>query len=132
GDEDARDPGGEWRTLRGWTLASSLGRRYAAVSGDVNPIHLFRATARPFGFRSQILHGRCIEALVAHSLVESVLGGDPGALRRITVRFSAPLELPAQVTLQAADRPGGGFFRVVGDPTARPYAEGTWTGVAQG
>jgi acyl dehydratase len=40
-----------------WKLAGDLGRRYAAVSGDRNPIHLYPLTAKAFGFPTTIAHG---------------------------------------------------------------------------
>jgi len=40
-----------------WKLAGDLGRRYAAISGDRNPIHLHPLTAKAFGFPSNIAHG---------------------------------------------------------------------------
>src|ERR1700742_3809487 len=43
-DVTARPPTAVWR------LPADTGRRYAAVSGDRNPIHLHPATARLFGF----------------------------------------------------------------------------------
>lgn len=51
-----------------WRLPGDLGRRYAAVSGDRNPIHLYPLTAKAFGFPRQIAHGmwtkaRCVAAL---------------------------------------------------------------------
>ena len=51
-----------------WRLAGDLGRRYAAVSGDHNPIHLYPLTAKALGFPRQIAHGmwslaRCVAAL---------------------------------------------------------------------
>ena len=50
-----------------WRLPGDLGRRYAAVSGDRNPIHLYALTAKAFGFPRQIAHGmwskaRCLAA----------------------------------------------------------------------
>jgi acyl dehydratase len=49
-------------------VAADIGRRYAAVSGDRNPIHLYGMTAKAFGFPRQIAHGmwtkaRCLAAL---------------------------------------------------------------------
>ena len=51
-----------------WRLPANLGREYAAVSGDSNPIHLYPVTAKAFGFPRQIAHGmwtkaRCLAAL---------------------------------------------------------------------
>ena len=41
--DDVPGPGASWR------LPGDLGRRYAAVSGDRNPIHLYPVTAKAFG-----------------------------------------------------------------------------------
>ena len=54
-----------------WRLGGDLGRRYAAVSGDRNPIHMHSLTARPLGFPSAIAHGmwtkaHCLAALESH------------------------------------------------------------------
>jgi acyl dehydratase len=51
-----------------WKLGGDLGRRYAAVSGDRNPIHMHSLTAKPLGFPAAIAHGmwtkaRCLAAL---------------------------------------------------------------------
>lgn len=75
-----------------WRLEGDLGRRYAAVSGDRNPIHMHSLTARPLGFRSAIAHGmwtkaRCLAAL------ESRL---PDAFA-VEVAFRKPILLPAKV-----------------------------------
>jgi hypothetical protein len=51
-----------------WTVPGDVGRRYAAVSGDINPIHIHPLSARLFGFPRPIAHGmwlkaRCLAAL---------------------------------------------------------------------
>ncbi|AGH45935.1 MaoC/PaaZ C-terminal domain-containing protein [Paraglaciecola psychrophila] len=51
-----------------WDLSSTLGRQYAKVSGDFNPIHLNKWLAKLFGFQQHIIHGMltksyCISAL---------------------------------------------------------------------
>lgn len=40
-----------------WKLGGDLGRRYGAISGDRNPIHLYPLTAKAFGFPTNIAHG---------------------------------------------------------------------------
>lgn len=40
-----------------WRLPGDLGRTYASVSGDINPIHLFALTAKAMGFPRAIAHG---------------------------------------------------------------------------
>lgn len=122
------EPDHAWKTLREWDLGAGHGRRYARASGDYNPIHLWSLTARPFGFRSPILHGFCTEAMVAQALIAGCLGGVPSALRRLIISFRRPLSLPARARLLVSATDGGGRFRIVADGAARPVAEGGWTG----
>jgi hypothetical protein len=86
-----------------WRLPGELGRRYAAVSGDRNPIHLHALTARLLGFRRPIVHGmwtiaRCLAAL-GPELPESV---------GIEVAFKRPILLPATVSF--AENPNAGVL----------------------
>ncbi|MHC3474506.1 MaoC family dehydratase [Streptomyces sp. 7R007] len=77
-----------------WHLAGDVGRRYAAVSGDRNPIHLHPLTARLFGFRRPIAHGMWTVArcLAAHGTPQRAT---------VTARFRAPVRLPGTVTYAA-------------------------------
>ena len=86
-----------------WRLPGDLGRRYAAVSGDHNPIHLYALTAKAFGFPQQIAHGmwskaRCLAALDGR-LPESVT---------VEVAFRKPILLPGTVAFGSA-RTGDGY-----------------------
>ncbi len=80
-----------------WRLGGDLGRRYASVSGDHNPIHLYALTAKAFGFPRQIAHGmwskaRCLAALEGR-LPDSV---------RVEVAFKKPVLLPGTVGFGSA------------------------------
>ncbi|MEV1020270.1 MaoC/PaaZ C-terminal domain-containing protein [Streptomyces sp. NPDC050264] len=92
-DPPAPEPGaGEpLPPLTEWKLGGDLGRRYAAASGDRNPIHLHPATARLFGFPRAIAHGmwtaaRCLAEFGASGPVH------------VHARFKAPVLLPGTVT----------------------------------
>ena len=85
-----------------WRLPGDLGRRYAAVSGDVNPIHLNPVTAKAFGFPRTIAHGMWT---AAHALA-SLQGRVPEALT-YTVQFRKPLLLPSTVELATEQADGG-------------------------
>jgi acyl dehydratase len=96
GDEAAPAEGAPFDVVPGsgveWRLAGNLGRRYAAVSGDHNPIHLYPLTAKAFGFPRQIAHGmwskaRCVAA-IANRL--------PGQVT-VEVEFKKPILLPGTV-----------------------------------
>lgn len=85
-----------------WTVADDTGRRYAAASGDVNPIHLYGLTAKAMGFPRAIAHGMWT---AAHALA-SLQGRVPDALTYDVV-FRKPLLLPSRVDLVTEQRDGG-------------------------
>lgn len=77
-----------------WDLKGNLGRRYAAASGDRNPIHLFKLSAQAFGFPRQIAHGMWAKAAALASIERS--SGLPEAFTA-RVDFRKPLLLPSRV-----------------------------------
>ncbi|WP_217177927.1 MaoC/PaaZ C-terminal domain-containing protein [Streptomyces sp. AC495_CC817] len=85
-----------------WRLGGDVGRRYGAVSGDRNPIHLHPLGARLFGFPRAIAHGMWT---VARCLAEH--GAPPATLVR--AEFRAPVPLPGTVTYTADGQAWGGF-----------------------
>ena len=121
---------GEWSELARWPLAAGAGRRYARVSGDYNPIHLWPWTARPFGFRAPILHGYATAARTAHTLIAQRLRGDPAALRRMRIAFRAPLPLPSTALLLIDESAAEHRFRVASADGAIVHAEGTYGAAA--
>ncbi|MFD7817010.1 MaoC family dehydratase [Streptomyces sp. NPDC059785] len=86
-----------------WRLGGDVGRRYAAVSGDRNPIHLHPLTARVFGFPRAIAHGMWT---VARCLAERPVP----AAAHVRAEFRAPVLLPSTVTYAA----GGPAFALRG------------------
>lgn len=127
---DAAPDEGGWTELARWPLAAGAGRRYARVSGDYNPIHLWPWTARPFGFRAPILHGYALAARTAHTLVAQRLRGEPAALRRMRIAFRAPLPLPSTAVLLIDEAASEHRFRVAAPDGTTVYAEGTYGGAA--
>jgi acyl dehydratase len=100
GDAGLSGPEVEIESLRAeaqWSLPGDLGRRYGAVSGDRNPIHLYGLTAKAFGFPRQIAHGMWSKARCLAQL-ESRL---PGAYE-VEVAFKRPILLPAKVGFVSA------------------------------
>jgi acyl dehydratase len=81
-----------------WTLPGDLGRRYAAVSGDRNPIHMHSLTAKPLGFPSAIAHGMWTKAKALGALDARL----PDAFA-VDVRFRRPILLPAKVEFATRD-----------------------------
>lgn len=108
-----------------WRLPGDLGRRYASVSGDRNPIHLYDLTAKPLGFNKAIVHGmwtkaRCLAAL------ESVL---PDAYK-VDVQFRKPIPLPSKVTFGEEITKDGIRFAVRNARKGTPHLDGTVVQVA--
>src|SRR4051795_3366136 len=60
--------------------------RYAGASGDFNPIHIDPEFAKAVGLPQNILHGLYSMAQVARAATQAG-GGDPRALRRLSVQF---------------------------------------------
>ncbi|MFD9702649.1 MaoC family dehydratase [Lentzea sp. NPDC059081] len=90
-----------------WRVPADIGRRYGAVSGDRNPIHLHPLGAKVFGFKRAIAHGmwtkaRCVAALEGR-LPEAVT---------VDVRFKKPLFIPGRVEFSARENTDGWEFAV--------------------
>lgn len=78
-------------------VPEDTGRRYGAVSGDLNPIHLHAATARLFGFPKAIAHGMWSLARTLAECDDDL----PKAPLVVEARFRKPVLLPAKLLLTA-------------------------------
>ena len=76
-----------------WQVDADIGRRYARVSGDYNPIHLTDITAKLFGFKQAIAHGMWSKARCLAALDQQL----PDEGYSVDVTFHRPLFLPSQV-----------------------------------
>ena len=68
------------------TPDAGLTKRYAAASGDPNPIHTDEEFAKNVGLPGCILHGLYSMAQVARANTAAA-GGDPRKLKRLAVQF---------------------------------------------
>ncbi|OZM72807.1 hypothetical protein CFN78_14450 [Amycolatopsis antarctica] len=105
-----------------WRVPGDIGRRYAAVSGDRNPIHLHPLTAKAFGFPSAIAHGMWTKA---HSLA-SFEGRLPDAYT-VDVRFAQPVLLPAKAGFTSWRTGDGWAFELWHARKPKPHLTGTVT-----
>lgn len=101
-------------------LAEDLGRRYAKVSGDFNPIHLHGALARPFGFRRAIVQGMWSLARCLGELADDL---DEGSLK-LRVSFDRPIELPSPVLFSSSVCEESIEFSVKNSDATRTYLSG--------
>ncbi|MDT4891053.1 MAG: hypothetical protein QOE97_88 [Pseudonocardiales bacterium] len=101
-------------------VPDDIGRRYGAVSGDRNPIHLHSLTARAFGFPKAIAHGMWLEARTLATLE----GRLPDACT-VEVAFKTPVFLPSTIAI-ATDRANAGWDLDVRNATSgKPHLTGT-------
>lgn len=105
-----------------WRLPGDLGRRYAGVSGDHNPIHLYPLTAKALGFPRQIAHGmwtlaRSVAA-VENRLPEAV---------RVDAAFKKPVLLPGTVAFGSAPLDDGLAFSLTRPRDGAPHLVGRTT-----
>ncbi|WP_032377569.1 MaoC/PaaZ C-terminal domain-containing protein [Rhodococcoides fascians] len=105
------------RTLR---VDQRIISRYAAISGDRNPIHVSSLGAKAFGFPKTIAHGMWSAAAV----LQTVEGRIPEAVN-YSIRFGKPIILPATINAYA-DAVGTGWDLSLKNPKkGYPHLTGT-------
>lgn len=112
--------------LSSLTASADTGRRYAAISGDYNPIHLSTVSAKAFGFKNAIAHGmwtlssvisQFVEAAGPEASTESTESTDTrdntakqqgldknirvcnGDIKKVECRFKQPVFLPNELNI---------------------------------
>ncbi|PHQ24262.1 hypothetical protein CLH62_15180 [Marinobacter guineae] len=100
----------------------SIGRQYARVSGDSNPIHMHALSAKVFGFPQAIAHGMWTKAH-ALALLEQQEGWRPGALR-VSCQFKKPLFLPGTAQLNWQAGGNGWDYQVLNAKGDAPHLSG--------
>ncbi|MEY1661379.1 MaoC/PaaZ C-terminal domain-containing protein [Isoalcanivorax beigongshangi] len=104
-----------------WQVPGDIGRRYGAVSGDRNPIHLYPLSAKLFGFKRQIAHGMWTKARSLAALHEQL----PVQPFTVDVQFKLPVFIPAKVKFAHTAVADGIDFRLVAQDGIKPHLTGT-------
>lgn len=99
---------------------AGLGRRYAAVSGDYNPIHLGNLVAKPFGFRKAIVHGMWSLARCAAEAGEADVRGPV----TLDVAFKTPVFMPTDLVFESRAGQGVTMFTMNDAATDKPCLTG--------
>ena len=89
-----------------------LPHRFAGASGDFNPIHIDDELAKQVGLPRNILHGLYGMAQVARANVGAA-GGDPRALKRLTVQFRGMGVPEEEITVSGTVKQAGDGSAVV-------------------
>jgi hypothetical protein len=105
-----------------WRLPADLGRTYASVSGDANPIHLYPLTAKALGFPRQIAHGMWTKArsvaAIENRLTDAVT---------VAVAFKKPVFLPGAVAFAARQDDDVWTFAMTNPKDGSPHLLGRTT-----
>ncbi|KTB61657.1 MaoC/PaaZ C-terminal domain-containing protein [Pseudomonas syringae] len=107
--------------VESWRAPPQIGRDYAKVSGDYNPIHLSAPSAKMFGFPRAIAHGMWLKARTLAALDEHL----PASNVEISVQFQKAVRLPADVMLSASAAGSHGQFQVDNDQDT-VHMTGSW------
>lgn len=118
------DADGDWPVRTTLSAGEGVGRAYASVSGDYNPIHLHALTAKAFGFPRAIAHGwwALPRSLALLGVDETPTTGET----YLDVAYRRPVLLPSRPTLKGATDGGATAFLVARDD-GKPHFGGHLT-----
>jgi acyl dehydratase len=80
-----------------WHVPANMGKRYAKITGDYNPIHVSKVLAKLFGFKRDIIHGFQVAARCLTNLPDLPQAGKV----RCDLIFKGPVFLDSDVTMKA-------------------------------
>jgi acyl dehydratase len=109
-------------------IAPQTAHVYTECARIYNPIHTDAAVARAAGLPAIILHGTATLALAVSRVVARELGGDPGRVRGVAVRFSGMVRLPSHITVRGRDAEAGAIaFEAIGPDGSAVLSAGRLT-----
>jgi hypothetical protein len=99
-----------------WKVPVDMGKRYAKITGDYNPIHVSRFAAKLFGFKRDIVHGmwslcRCLAHIPDFSYDQPT---------RIDASFKGPIFMDSGCTMKGCETDGGYRFDLYNKGNSRP------------
>lgn len=100
----------------------SIGRQYASVSGDRNPIHMHALTAKAFGFPRAIAHGMWSKAQALACLEQQA--GWNGHNVTASCQFKKPLFLPGTAQLNWQTGSGSWDYQLLNAKGDAPHLTG--------
>jgi acyl dehydratase len=100
-----------------WQVDGSTARRYARLTGDINPIHVSTLTAKALGFKGMMLHGmwtfgRACAMHPVQMMADQI---------RITSEFKMPVFLPATLRYRWWEDAGKLEMRVLEKTGTKPH-----------
>lgn len=111
--------------ITSWEVPANMGRRFAKVSGDVNPIHLADLTAKLFGFKKAIVHGVWSMSRTMAELESKLSTEEKQTTLEFNVEFKLPVFLPTWVSLQTQEKSQGLSFSMKDSAGVKPHMIGS-------
>ncbi|TQV74662.1 hypothetical protein FLL45_06790 [Aliikangiella marina] len=93
-----------WRSEH-FSVAADIGKQYARISGDFNPIHLSNLTARLFGFKQTIAHGMWLKAAAIGQLNIA-----DEHIQSVEVNFKKPVKTASDILFKYAQKNSQRYF----------------------
>jgi len=120
-ERQERDRDSPLKSTYSWSVSKDIGRRYACVSGDYNPIHLSQLSAKLLGFKRAIAHGMWSKARCLAELDRSI----PDAGYTVDVLFRRPVFLPSTVCLYSQRLQGDHRFSLFNSSNGQIHLDGS-------
>lgn len=102
-------------------VPENQGRKYAKVSNDYNPIHLYAQTAKMFGFKQAIVHGMWTAAKTL-SIVEASLSARAS---KFDLSFKQPVFLPSGISVKHVTADSASKFEVLAERDSKVLMVGS-------
>ena len=83
-----------------WHFSPKTSRSYAKISGDYNPIHIHRLSAKLFGFKRAIAHGMWTLSCAVSAFVSHQEDSQSITVKEVNCRFKKPVFLPNDIHIQ--------------------------------
>lgn len=88
----------KWDVQSTHIVKADTGLKYASVSGDYNPHHLYWWTAKPIGYNRPIAHGMWTLSAALHEVFALNAVDGTKYPQRVTCDFKKPLFMPSTIT----------------------------------
>lgn len=110
-----------------WHVPRNMGRRYAGITGDYNPIHVSKLLAKAFGFKRDIIHGMWALAKCLVHFQEL----DYNKSLRLDVAFKGPVFMDSDCFMKGHEAQEGYRFDLYCGKNPRPSIVGAIRKVAE-
>jgi len=114
----------EFKEIGRFSISLDQPARYAAASGDYNPIHTSPFVAKLAGFGRPIAHGLCVLAVTTGKLTANYVQGDYSRLSLVAVRFAHPVYPGQELVLKVREDSLLNHFRLENDRGRPVLTEG--------